>query len=218
MIKILLLTLSLLLFTSCSFKTPKNDWQRKSTNAFNSYTKNFLQNNEALAKNDLSRAEKHAKQSADLTQLAKIYIGSCALNISVGTPDTCKQYKNISDVVSSASLDAYYSLLHNSLKKEQIKFLPSQYHAFVEALRHENYKVVNKEIQTIKKDSSLFLCASLVKDEVSIKTIKKVIEIASNNGYKKVVLFWLEGLKKVVEDEKEKESIDKKISILNSNI
>ena len=96
MIKIEILSHSLLLFSACSFKSPPNQWQFKSTAAFDSYTKNFLSSNDALAKNDLSRAIKHAKQSADLKMLARVYLGECALNISVGIDDNCKDYLNIS--------------------------------------------------------------------------------------------------------------------------
>ncbi|MFT7005397.1 MAG: hypothetical protein ACJAWW_002772, partial [Sulfurimonas sp.] len=111
MIKIIILSCSLVFFSACSFKSPANQWQYQSSSAFDSYTKNFLSCNNSLAKNDLSRAIKHSKQSADLTMLCKIYLGKCALNISVGLNDSCKEYKNISELVNNKSLDAYYDFI-----------------------------------------------------------------------------------------------------------
>lgn len=120
MIKITLLLFSLLI-SGCSFKTPVNEWQYKSSSAFNMYTKDFLTGDETLAKNDLSRAIMHAKKSADLSQLARIYLGECALNISVGVQESCDKYRSISHLVNDDSLDAYYHLIQLSIKKEQIQ-------------------------------------------------------------------------------------------------
>jgi hypothetical protein len=89
MIYKILLFIFLLQFNGCSFKTPQNKWQFKSVNAFSAYTKNFLSAKDTLAKDDLKRAVNHAKQSANLSQLARIYLGECALNISVGLKDNC---------------------------------------------------------------------------------------------------------------------------------
>lgn len=215
--KITFLLLTLLLFNACSLKTPKNDWQRKSTHAFNSYTKNFLSANDALAYNDLSRAIKHAKQSADLTQLAKIYLGECALNISSGSDDICKKYTDISNLLDNKNLDSYYSLITRSIKEEQIKFLPSHYKNFASTLVKKDFKAANVVIQNIEKTSSSFLCASLIKEELFLATREKIIKSASYSGYKKIILFWLEESKKTTKDKNKLDNLNQKISILNSN-
>lgn len=214
MIKIALLTL--LLLHGCSLKSPQNDWQRKSSNAFSSYTNNFLNGDDALASNDLSRAMKHAKQSADLTQLAKIYLGECALNISAGIKDTCNKYENISDLVTDKELDAYYSLLTHSLQKEHIKLLPTHYQNFASAYTKQDFQALNKEILNMKKLSSSFLCASLSKEKLDAKTREHIIKSASFNGHKKIVLFWLKQVKKTTNNLKKQKDIDRKISILTS--
>ena len=212
-----LIILSTLLLSACSIKTPTNDWQRKSTTAFNSYTKNFLQANNALSASDLSRAITHAKQSANLTQLGKIYLGECALNISAGIHDDCKKYKDISNLIKDNKLEAYYSLLNNSLQEEQIKFLPSQYQDFSLALIKKDEKMVNTEILQISKTSSLLLSASLAKKLLNNTTKEHIIQSASFNGYKKIVLFWLENKKQTTNDTKIQQEIEKRISILKSN-
>ena len=129
MIKIIFILFSIII-AGCSLKTPTNEWQYKSTAAFSKYTQDFLVGNDSLAKYDLERAVKHAKKSANLNQLARIYLGECALNISVGIQDDCQKYAHISDVVEDNSLHAYYDFLHLSIKKEQIVYLPKDYHSF----------------------------------------------------------------------------------------
>jgi len=214
MIKISFL-LFLMIFSGCSLKTPTNEWQYKSSTAFSMYTKDFLTGEETLAKNDLTRAVKHAKKSADMTQLAKIYIGECALNISVGINDNCKNYTNISNLVNNDLLNAYYDFIKLSIKKEQVKYLPKDYHSFAYNLIKKDFKSANEDIFNMPKATSSFLSASLMKENILPSSRKKIISLASYNGYKKVVLFWLNESKKNSHNREDIRKIRKKISILN---
>ena len=169
MIKILTLSLSLVLFSACSlpdFKTHPNAWQHKSANAFNSYTKNFLSNNNALAESDLKRATQHAKSSANLSSLARIYLGECALNISVGSLDNCAKYNDISNLVNSKKLDVYNKFINNNLQKNEINLLPKNYQTFALHVANKNYNDANKDILDMKKVTSQLLSAILIKDNL----------------------------------------------------
>jgi len=215
MIKIAFLSLSLLLFSACSFKSPPNQWQYKSTTAFDSYTKNFLSANDSLARNDLSRAIKHAKQSADLKMLARIYLGECALNISVGIDDSCQNYLNITDVVNDNSLKAYYSFI--TLKPESsVENLNSQYKDFALLIKKNDFSKANSEILKIQKHTSKLLAAALVKDKLTQSSRYEMIKTASFYGYKKSVLFWLNEAKINSTDKNERKKLSKKIYILKS--
>ena len=212
MIKISLLFI--LLLSACSFKTPQNEWQYKSANAFNSYTKNFLASNDVLAKSDLDRAIKHAKKSADLTELAKIYLGECALHISVGKSSTCREYQDISELVQSEELGAYYAFIALHVEKREIEFLPQAYREFALHVEKGEYEKAELTLLHVEKPISTLLCASLIRERVTNETKEKMIELASFNGYKKVALFWLHELLKTTSDAKRRENIKKKISIL----
>jgi len=203
----------ILFFNACSFKTAQNMWQKKSTNAFNSYTKNFLSDNN-MAKNDLQRAIKHAKQSANLTQLARVYLGKCALNISVGIEDNCKEYLNIADVVQNNRLDAYYNFITKSLKDTQIKFLPHYYQEYSKNIERKKFRDANKNIITMPRITSTLLSGVLIKENLEDSSREKIIQLASFYGYKKAVLFWLNEEKKYTKDSKKIEYLNKKISIL----
>ncbi len=204
----------ILIFTSCSFKAPQNEWQHKSSNAFSSYTKNFLSNNDALAKNDLNRAIKHAKQSADLTQLARVYLGKCALNISVGIEDSCQNYLDISELIDDKKLQAYYSFITHSIENKQIRFLPKNYQEYALNINKLNFKEANKNILEMQRVTSTLLCGVLIKDNLAIKSRDKITKLASFYGYKKAVLFWLNEQKKFTDDEEEIKYIDRKIFVL----
>ncbi|RLA76520.1 MAG: hypothetical protein DRG78_18850 [Epsilonproteobacteria bacterium] len=210
-----LFTLLTILFTACSFKTPPNQWQYKSVNAFDSYTKNFLSSNDLLSESDLQRAIKHAKVSANLTSLAKIYLGECALNISVGIKDSCLNYAKIQDLLHNRQLDAYYSLLRLEIDKQSLKNLPSQYKLFSENLQKQEYTKANENIFEMDRVTSTLVSATLLEDKITTKSIERVLELSSLYGYKKSVLYWLERLKNRTHDEQEIKIIEKKIRVLN---
>jgi hypothetical protein len=216
MIKIILLSISLLLMSACSFKSPPNQWQYKSTAAFDSYTKNFLSSNDALAKNDLSRAIQHAKHSADLTILSRIYLGKCALNISVGIKDSCEEYKNISDLVNDKTLDAYYNFITLNLDSSQLLSLNKPYKDFAMYSSTKEFSKADAQISRISKPTSKLLCASLMAENLSSKTRKEMIDLASFYGYKRSVLFWLKEAKKSSNNKNEQSNLSRKISILES--
>ena len=214
--KLSIYLLIILIFSGCSFDTPPNDWQYKSANAFDSYTKNFLRSNDKMAKNDLQRAIAHTKNSADLNHLARIYLGECALNISVGLDDKCQKYNEIKDVVNSNTLDAYYSFLRTNITKKEIDKLPKIYQDFAWHVQTKDYKKANTDIISMDRATSQLLAASLLKNNITKNSINKVIETASFHGYKKAVIFWLERLKAVTIDEEERKKINKKISIIKN--
>jgi len=217
MIKLIFLFMILLLLSSCSFKATPNKWQYDSSNAFDSYTKNFLSSNDTLAQENLDMAIKHAKKSADLTTLARIYLGECALNISVGLKDECNSYLSIADLVDDKRVDAYYHFITLQLDKLYIEHLSKNYKLFAMHLSKKEFIKAQHELLNISKDTSKLVAASLIKDSLDSKTREEMIKVASFNGYKKSVIFWLNESKINSTDKNERRKIAKKISILKSN-
>lgn len=201
-------------FQGCSFKSPANQWEYNSASAFNSYKKNFLTNNEDIAYDDLQRAIKYAKQSANLEQLSRIYLGKCSLNISVGIKDTCEEYNEIKELVASKELESYYMMLQNILEEKQISNLPKQYQEFSTYKNLKKYNKAFEEIKDMKQASSKFVSASLIKEKLNKSQVNYLVDKASFYGFKKNVLFWLEYLYKIETTKKEKEKIEKKLKIL----
>jgi len=211
-----ILIILVFIFTGCSFKTPPNKAQFETTNAFASYTKNFLSDNDAIAKNDINRAISHAKKSANLDALARIYLGECALNISVDIQDSCKKYRDVKELVLDDSLQAYYSFITLQIKKAQIDKLPKMYRAFASHLYMKKFNKAYEEILKMDSEVSQLLSASLIKNQIDKNQIGKIIDIASFYGYKKSVLFWLSQLQNITKDKVSNKMILKKIKILKS--
>lgn len=213
MIKILLSFFILFLFSACSFKQAPNEWQYKSVNAFDSYTKNFLSSYDKIAKADLKRAIAHAKQGVDLKTLSQIYLAKCALNISVGIKDECKEFQEISSLHKDPNLDAYFAFLQQKDPYDVDKLDPL-YQKFASKLKANDYKGANEAILNISKPTSKLLAASLIRDRLTTTTRDEMISTASFNGYKKSALFWLNEKLLYIKDDTEKERLIKKIEVL----
>jgi len=208
--------ITILLFGGCSFKSEPNEWAYKSSNAFGSYTKNFLMGNDLVAKNDLKRAVTHAKSSADLTQLARIYLGVCALNMSVGIDDKCKTYTDMSDVAPAKFLRSYYELMQGTISEKEVESLDEKYQHFALSIINKNYAQAKKDIFDTTNISSKLLGASLLKEELTFDEVQKIIDAASFYGYKKSVIYWLKIQKTKTNDINTMRLIEKKVKILES--
>lgn len=215
-LKLLFILLVTIVFSACSFKPPANQWEINSANAYNNYTKNFLMQNIELANSDLKSSIKYAKQSANFEQLARIYLGKCALNISVGINDKCEEYKEVKDLINSLELEVYYLMLQNSLKQSDIELLPKEYKEFFKNRFEKNYSLSFESIKKSDKLTSLFLASSLIKNELSKVQIEYLIEKASYYGYKNIILFWLNNLYLIEEKESKKALIKKRVELMSS--
>ncbi|MFT7860417.1 MAG: hypothetical protein ABXS93_05735 [Sulfurimonas sp.] len=206
-------TLIALFITGCSFATPHDAWRYKSTNSFSSYQENFLSDNDVLAKNDLQRAVKSAKKSAQLEQLASIYLGKCALNISVGIDDKCQEYTELRELVEDKGLDSYYHLLVLEFQDMDPLELPQEYREFALELKQGNSKDAADEVMKIEKITSMLVAASLISDFLSHDDKKTLLDKASEYGYKKSVVFWLKQMKKTA-PKNDRRLIEKRLEIL----
>ncbi|MDY0121868.1 MAG: hypothetical protein RBR54_07975 [Sulfurimonas sp.] len=218
MIRFVLLTSLVYFLAGCSFQSPPNEWQYKSSNAFESYTKSFLQDKQLLAKNDLVRAQEHARMSADLTMLARVYLGKCALNRAVGIEDSCQEYLELHSLVEDRSLRSYYALLQKEMTQESIAHLPKRYHDFAYAHTSKEYNKAFESILSMEPISSQLIAASLLGEHLTLEQKEKILTLSSFYGYKKASLFWLEQIKATTQDAKMIEQIEKKITILKKGI
>jgi len=215
MIQQFFLAVILFFVVGCSSTPPPNEWQYKSTVAYNSFEKNFLINNIVVAQADLNRAVKHAKMSANLEQLASIYLGECALKLatSVEKPE-CREYREIAPLVRSKRLSNYYNFLEQ--QTFDVALLPKDYQKIASLLK-QTTKAYKEVLFSIEKPTSLFISAALIQKRLDEEDMQKLIEKASLYGYKRVVLFWLDKLQKTTSNQKLKEESIKKIEILLSS-
>ena len=210
----LLLLLFLLFSGGCSFKSPPNAWQYKSTQSFESYKQNFLKGNDFLAAHDLKKAIKEAKSSSDLSQLASVYLGKCALNKAVGLTDNCKEFQKLQTLVPSKKVLHYYLFLQKDFTRLDPALLPSRYENFAKALKNKDIEQANETLQKMKDPTSMMLALSLLGKNTTKKSIETALQKASFYGYKKGVLHLLREIEKREEDPNKKAVLKKKIEIL----
>jgi len=191
MIQWILIIGFLIALNGCSSKPPIYKWRTNSASAFSSYTQSFLQG-EQSGSGELDIAIDEAKRSADLEQLASIYLGVCALNRAVGVDDRCQKYQKISHLLVSKKLNAYYRLLHDTITPTDLEAIPPQYRPFAKAKLERNHVQAFEALMQIKKPTSKLIGAALIKEHLSPAQREQVLTLASQYGYKRAVLFWLD--------------------------
>lgn len=217
MMKFATLFLTAFLFLGCSSTPVKNEWQIQSVNAYESSKLYFLKDENTLANTDLKRAKKYAKQSADLSTLAKIELSQCALHVSVLEEDNCSAFIQLEPLSKDALSHSYYLFLQNQYTKDDIKNLPSRYQDFATYVLAGDYEKAQRELLSCKDILSKSIMASLIKNELSAGTIKALIDELSFYGYKKSVIAWLEFYETKLHDPNEAEDVEKRLKILKDS-
>ncbi len=210
-----ILLIIVIFFAGCSFKTnDRYKYRVDASNSFDSFKKYYLQGKTRLASIALKRALQNAKEGSDINAIAKIYLGECALHKAMLIQDSCIDFRQIKDIVSDKNIQNYYLFLIGDLKKIDTRFLPEQYRNFAKYLKKEDFKDAIKALHNIKNADSQIIAASLIKDSLSKKDIKNIINISSSMGYKKTTDKWYTFLK-TKSTATEKRVIEKKLKIFN---
>lgn len=194
----------ILILGGCSFKQPQNKWELNAINAAQAYQKNFLSSYDVAAKKDLQRAVAHAKKSANLQTLAKIYLTKCAMQVSVLKDPTCSDFTKLQKVIQNSQLSAYKAFLMRNIAQEQIELLPKRYHKFAASLLKDDMNQTIKAMQNIEDIHSRFIAAALIKEALDSKQIDAIINLSSHRGYDKITKAWLAYKYKKFGDEKAK--------------
>lgn len=194
-----LLALSILLgviLSGCGSKTPVNGWQIESTSSFESYTQSFLEGDSTMGQNYLQSAIKSAKQSANTTQLSRIYLAACALERSVGSSKYCQNYRRLASMEHNPQHEAYYRLLTGGLHPKDIAHLPPDYRTFANYSLQGDTTKAFEAIMGMKKPTSKLIAASLLKSQLTHPQRAYLLTLSSQHGYKTTVLYWLKEIAK----------------------
>jgi len=190
-------------------------WQYSSAQSFESYKQNLLKGNKTLAKHDLKEAIKYAKSSADLSQLASIYLGKCALNKALGREDNCKEFKKIEPLITSIKLKNYYLFIQKDIDAVDTEYLPTKYQDFAKALQNGNTKRANEVILQIEDPISQMITLSLLDKKATKRSLKTTLQNVSFYGYKEGVLYLLKELLKKEKNPTKRAVIKQKLTILS---
>lgn len=192
MIKIALSFSIILLLGGCSIKTPPNQWEYKAKNSTESYMKNYLSNKDTLAKSDYERAVEHAKSSADLSMLGKIYLTKCAMETVVGKSAQCQEFQELELILNDQQLSSYKNFVLKNFNDVHIELLPLKYQPFSRYYLEKNYSASIKQLQENKDVVSVLLMGVLIQEYLGIEDIDRIITLSSFYGYTKATKYWLE--------------------------
>jgi len=210
-----LLLLSLIFFiTGCSTKRPDNAWQYDAAASAKYAERYFLEGRYLLSQGEFRRAEKNAKQSGNMTPLARLYLGKCALNRSVLLEDDCREYTDIAALSDENELKSYYALLSGTLSAGEINDVPDQYRIFAAAYLKGDKKSIRKALENITPLTSKMVAASLSQEYLDEQIIESIIAEASHLGYRRAVIAWMRHLLSITKDEKKRNILKHKIGIL----
>jgi hypothetical protein len=189
-------------------KAPPNQWEHKANSATQSYIKNYLSDKELLAQKDFNRAVEHAKSSAELSILGKIYLTKCAMERIVGQEVQCEKFTTMETVINNQELSSYKNFLQDKLQKTDIANLPNKYKTFANNYITKSYDKALKNVLETKDIVSMLLMATFIKEHLQKEDISKVIHLSSFYGYAHATKFWLQYKSEKYKDTNSKEILE----------
>ena len=214
MIRLFLYFLLLLLFSACTSSPQPNAWQYKSSQAFDSYKLHYMRMDDALSQESLKRALFYAKKSANMTQLATIHLGVCAMQKAVGEYRQCKEFEKIRPLVSCPKVDAYARFIDADFHHLNIDYLPKRYRRFASAMQNQNYPEANSAVKSMQDPISKLIALSLLDGYATQEARKNTLQALSYYGYKRGVIYMLNAIAHNSNDAKERELLKKKVELL----
>jgi len=201
-----LLIVFFLLILGCS-APPIPDWTYESYNALESYKKTILEGKTALSALYFERAVNETKRSGDLKLLGRVYLTRMAMETILQLPLSEKEYRVIANVHKDPENEQFYRLLRGDKDKVESDTLPMPYRLFYAALRDGNEEIVSDTVDRIEDPISRVV-AIAVCDKRGIcreRGYRAVIDTASHQGWKAVLLIYLQKLADDQESRGEKE-------------
>ena len=182
-----------IIFSGCSYKKPKNQWQIDAAKASGDSVDRLLKGDKRVATTSYNLAKSRAKASHNLTTLAAVELSWCASNFILSHESySCSRYEKLMELVESHELQAYHDFLLQKIEPNKIEYLDREYRALSRALLDDDIARAKSLMDQIKKDSSYFIAAKLLKSHLSHESIENILNRASYGGYRGVVEFWLE--------------------------
>jgi len=183
------------------------DWTYESYNALESYKKSTLEGKTDLADRYFQRAVDETQRSGDLKLLGRVYLTRMAMETILQLPLSQNEYVAVAAVRKDPENEQFYRLLRGDWDLIETDTLPLPYRAFFTALQAGNEKTVSGTIDRIEDPVSRVIAVTVC-DKRRIcgeKGFRSVIDTASRQGWKAVLLVHLQKLADDQESRGEKE-------------
>lgn len=201
----LLFILTWLIF-GCS-SAPVPDWTYQSYNALESYKSSILEGKSALADLYFERAVAETKRSGDLKLLGRVYLTRMAMETVLQQPRSEKAFLAVQEIASESQNEQFHLFLQGNVEGITPASLPVQYQEFAAALQKGDAKASADAIDRIEDPCSRVIAVSVCDKRRLCKEreYRAAIDTASSQGWKAVLLIYLEKLAAFQDSRGEKE-------------
>lgn len=179
-----------LFLLGCS--TPRYVYKAESAGYFQSYKEMMFKAEDFQAAYYLKDAIKSAKQEEHLDTLAKLYLGSCAIELALYKTQKCALFESIEPLLEDKKYEAYKAfILAQNFQKDAESL--AKYRDFMVALEEKNPQSIQKSIEALPDIYAKAIAVSIVKriNGLSVDLINVMIEEAEKNSMKGVLLTYM---------------------------
>jgi hypothetical protein len=194
--KVLTLLACFILLAGCSAKAVP-DWIKTSHNQLESFKKHYLQGRDHLAETNFLKTIESIKSCGDLHLLQIAYLTRYAVQTSVLEGFDDLDYRWLEAIEPHPENIHFHAFLKGAFDRVDEQYLPPQYRSFLRACKNGKQADVDRTITTMEDPLSRLIAAGLAvqKQLYHEKTINTAIQTASEQGWKKALLVYLEKLR-----------------------
>jgi len=194
------------LILGCS-SAPVPDWTYQSYNALESYKTSMLEGKNALADLYFERAVAETKRSGNFILLGRVYLTRMAMETVLQHPQSEEAFLAIQEVVPDPENEQFYRFLRGKGEGVNPSLLPVQYRDFASALQKGDENAASNAIDRVEDPCSQVIAVSVCDKQRLCKErgYRTAIDTASRQGWKAVLLIYLEKLADLQDARGEKE-------------
>ena len=193
--KNLLLFLCFAFFIGCASK-PVPAWKNAASNQLENYKYDYLIGNTQIADIRFNKAVEEIKKSGDLEILEIAYLTKYAVQIALLEKIDDIEYDKIEALYLSLSNRNFHAFLKGNFLFVERNLLPEQYQRFYTLFQNNKISDVTDAILDIEDPLSRLVATGLVvrNNSHDERCLQNAIDTASENGWKKALLVYLEKL------------------------
>jgi len=194
------------LILGCS-AAPVPDWTYQSYNALESYKSSILEGKDALAGTYFERAVVETKRSGNLKRLGRVYLTRMAMETVLQRPWSEEAFLAVREIAPDPENEQFFRFLRGNNGELIPALLPGQYRDFAAALQGGDEEAASDAIGRIEDPCSQIIAVSVCDKQRLCKErgYRTAIDTASRQGWKAVLLIYLEKLAGLQDARGEKE-------------
>lgn len=194
--KIFCLFILVLFIGGCGSKAAPT-WYAAGHQQLETFKEDFLSGRAPfVTENHFQKAVEEIKKGGDLDLLGKAWLTRMALQIAVLENPEAGEYRAIAAVEAVPGNDQFHLLLTDDAARVDGTLLPAQYRPLLQALQSGSPSEAERAVVEIDAPLSRLIAAGLAvrRNLVNEAILQSAVQTASQNGWKRALLAWLERL------------------------